>query len=552
MANLEKIRNLSFLEASRIVSKRSNSQQNSLNIQILGSSQLEALELYVKALFKEYGYEAFLNFLPFNTLQQFLINPSLKEANVLIIFPWDLCSFFDWRTGVLDNSTLKYTDVCESVDNVINRLKTLTNTSIIYVNASIPPYMANRRQLRLVSNMMLNKVDDLCDEVIDRNKFSLANYLSHGFPFVNSELSEISFSCVRNILMKEPKKILVTDFDNVMWKGVIGEDGVNGIKCNNDDDGFPHYLYQNYLKFLKSKGVLIAAVTRNDDQLASAPFEAGITHLEQQDFVKVLASYNAKSSQIEGLLKSLNLSLDSCVFIDDNPLEIQEVHYALHDVTCIRFPTDNNELESFFESVSSLFDLGNITSEDANRTELYKARAASLEISESHGSDLTEFLLGLNMSVSVKHCNVNNCDRTIQLINKTNQFNSNGQRVDAEYFKEYINHSFEAYTFSLTDKFGQHGEILTIVLDQDNEVRHFVMSCRVFQREIEKFALLWLHTHQKVNNIKIDFVETQKNIPFKSFMSSLNTTNDGNIYFLDLKEFAEQNLDTNKLFKLEA
>src|SRR5947209_2116195 len=151
--------------------------------------------------------------------------------------------------------------------------------------------------------------------------------------------------------------------------------------------------------------------------------------LGEEDFVAIIASYRAKSAQIRELAERLNLGLDSFVFVDDNPVELTEVSLALPDVRCVRFPQHDDDLAAFLNEVSSLFPRRATTSEDRERTEMYRRRLEGIVPSDLQGADLTRFLKDLKMTLTIHDRACGDRTRAVQLINKTNQFNLNGRRV---------------------------------------------------------------------------------------------------------------------------
>src|SRR5205807_2480659 len=118
----------------------------------------------------------------------------------------------------------------------------------------------------------------------------LSSYLASGCPVGGSMLSTVAEAIVDEAMYSKPPamKLLVTDLDNVMWAGVIGEDGVAGIACGPEGRGFRHFLYQNFLTRLQQSGVLVAAVSRNDQEIAMSPFVASRTSIKEDAFVCIV------------------------------------------------------------------------------------------------------------------------------------------------------------------------------------------------------------------------------------------------------------------------
>lgn len=511
---------IGFLEATKIL-EESNSFCTK-NFVLASSGQTEKLDVFIKAISIQNEFNSDYSILPFGVFQQYIAtdNDFLEKQHVFIIFPWDLVPVSDWRSAVcLDEVDLDA--LLEDAIKIKNRLSRFKR-KIIYVPAKIPPISLNNSAL----SILLKKLEILMLEdgasILDSDVFSLSSYLANGCPFSGKRLAEVSQSVVNALLPFHSikKKVLITDFDNVMWKGVIGEDGIDGIRCFNEGAGFVHYIYQSYLLKLKRAGVLVAGVTRNDEVLAKEPFLHNMTLLNEDDFVAIIASYNAKSSQINALLRKLNLTAESVVFVDDNPLEIEEVKLRSPDVDCVLFPKKNSDFISFMNELVSYFDIKEITKEDKNRTDFYLSRDLYVPPSYEDGADLYEYLLSLEMKVNVTECDKDTMIRPLQLINKTNQFNLNGERLSEDNLISLMNEGGKLFSFSLNDKYADHGQVLCLLLNKEGVVTHFVMSCRVFQRRLEHCCLLWLVAHLGVNHLELNYVKTKHNSPCFLFLDN--------------------------------
>jgi FkbH-like protein len=271
---------------------------------------------------------------------------------------------------------------------------------------------------------------------------------------------------------------------------------------------------------LRSEGALLAAVSRNDAEIAMLPFRAGGMPLGEEDFVAIVASYNAKSAQIAELASHLNLGLDSFVFVDDNPVELTEVSLALPDVRCVPFPRQADALAGFLSELSSLFGRREVTAEDRDRTKLYRRRLEGLTPSATSGADISQFLKDLDMTLTLHDRSHGDRTRAVQLINKTNQFNLNGRRVTESEVADVVDAGGRLYSASLSDRSGSHGEILACLVSADGVVTAFAMSCRVFQRRVEHAFLAWLAS-QPHPLAAIDWAPTPRNEPFAQFLREL-------------------------------
>ena len=543
---------LSFLEANKIIS--ASGKLESKKFVLATSGQSEKLDVFLQAHCILNDFICEYTTLPFNTLQQYIsIPPETKQTHIFILFPWDILPETDWRTGI-SSTSITLNDSLKRIDFFLEKLKQFSKKHIIYIPAAILPVNPNdniNQQIELQLTQSLLQSNAI---ILNKNCFSLSSYLSSGSAFSSKELSTVAASISSLVAEKTTsKKILITDFDNVMWKGVVAEDGLNGIHCDPDGQGFVHYIYQSLLAKFKAQGILIAGITRNDTETALSPFYTNQTLFKADDFVTVIASYHAKSSQIKHLLSELNLPLDSAVFIDDNPLELEEVQTQIPAVSCLQFPDKNEMFPAMLQTLQKYFSCELLTTEDKNRTELYKARYQVSKANTEQGADLTDYLASLDMQLSIQQCDAAHYQRSLQLINKTNQFNLNGTRITDTELSNLLLTGHSLYSFSLKDKFGDHGQIACIVLAPDKTVVFFTMSCRVFQRNIEYAIIHWIIKTHNLKKLKLLYKQTARNIPFKMMIDNIEHSNDNNKnILLDGNAFTEKYCHVLDLFKIDS
>ena len=351
------------------------------------------------------------------------------------------------------------------------------------------------------------------------------------------------------------KKILAVDFDDTLWKGVITDEGYKKINCKNDAIGYKHYVFQNLIKHLKSKGILIIGVTKNNLTEAKKGFLNKNSILKTSDFIKIFASYEKKSLSIEQAYKNFNLTEDSVVFVDDNIIEVKEVKTNLPKVKTIIFPKNTDEMPQFIEKLNFYFQKKYLTREDLNRVNNYKNNFNQITIfKKKENFNLFNFLKSLKMSFIIKRQKINkkeDLERPLQLINKTNQFNLNGIRFSEKSFLKILRNNGKLFSGFYKDKTGDFGEIITILIDKNERVRSFVMSCRVFQREIENIFL----TELIKEGIKIKsflFKKTNKNQPISNFFGiSLKDCIDRRYVFKNKNKFKQKNKKLKNIFKIK-
>jgi len=421
-----------------------------------------------------------------------------------------------------------------------------------YLPAPRLPILPNDIEDAAFDAELKNLADGLDALIVDSALFSLSAYLTTGRPVDGTHLGRLA-ECLDGLLLRKPAglgKVLVTDLDNVLWGGLAAEDGPDGVKAEPEGPGYHHYLYQSFLKRLKSDGILLAAVSRNSPDDAIATLSAETMLLQSDDFIVVAASYSAKSAQIKAIAEQLDLGLQSFVFIDDNPVELAEVSSALPDVTCLAFPVSEAGLPEFFSSMARCFRRQAGTAEDGRRTELYRHRLATMPPSEEDGVDISAFLADLSMTLEITDRTHGSRERAVQLINKTNQFNLNGKWFDDEEVDALLAGGGKLLTVTLSDRMGSHGEISAFLMSADRVVLAWVLSCRVFQRQVEHAFLAWL-PRLSFSQLWFDYSETEKNLPLQKFISDPAFTKEGGGKLAcDLAAFAKAHTEALDLFRI--
>lgn len=508
---------MNFLEAKRLLAKAKDGRPLPFVFALSGLA--EPFELYLGAHAARLGYAAKVTTLAFNTLRQHFMVPPEAGREVVLLLPWDVVPELDWRAGFPAAGFDPATAVAAAAEMIATLVATRPASRFVYLDAPFPPLAADSHANAHMAAALREQCLAARMRVLDGAAFSLTSYLASGCPVTGSTLGAVAEACIAAVLAGDPQpaKVLVTDFDGVLWRGVIGEDGPNGVDCAPAGEGFVHHIYQNFLRSLKNEGVLLVGVTRNDAGLAEAVFTNPDMVLSRGDFVGLLASYNAKSAQIMLAAEQLNLGLDAFVFIDDNPVELEEVKSALPQVDCLRFPDTTEGLVCLLTELRNRFSRVSISAEDRERTDLYRRRMEGVAPSTLPGGDLTEFLRGLQMRLDVFDRSAGDRDRAVQLINKTNQFNINGIRqTDAE-VAEILAAGGRLYTVRLTDRAGSHGEILAMLIDRAGTARALVMSCRVFQRRVEYAFIAWL-CRQGAAPVRLLPQTTDRNEPARRFL----------------------------------
>ncbi|MBZ5677964.1 MAG: HAD-IIIC family phosphatase [Acidobacteriia bacterium] len=317
-------------------------------------------------------------------------------------------------------------------------------------------------------------------------------YRQHPAPEGLPELAEAYISHVRAVLGLS-RKVLVTDLDNTLWNGVIGEDGLDGIGLGpGSPEGEAHLNFQQYMLDLKSRGILLAVCSKNNPEDAQLPF---LRHphmaLRLDDFAAFRANWDDKAANLRVIARDLSLGLDSFVFVDDNPLECEWVRSQIPEVTVVDLGS------SPFHYVRKLdrgryFEALSLSKEDLVRADQYRVEAQREGLRASAAS-LDDFLQKLQLEAAVEEVTKKNLARVTQLVNKTNQFNVTTRRyTEAQMRTMAEDQNGWVGVFQMSDRMGSYGLIGVLCCRPADrgetwEIDTWLMSCRTLGRQMEKF-----------------------------------------------------------------
>jgi FkbH-like protein len=289
-------------------------------------------------------------------------------------------------------------------------------------------------------------------------------------------------------------KCLVLDLDNTLWGGVIGDDGLEGIVLGQGSSkGEAFVALQQYARDLAHRGVILAVCSKNDEANALLPFERHPEMiLKRSDIACFVANWNDKATNLRAIAGSLNIGIDSLVFLDDNPFERNIVRRKLPEVAVPELPEDP-ALYVRCVADAGYFETAAITSEDIDRSAQYQAQIQR-EAMQASATDLEGYLHELNMELRWQRFDRIGRQRIVQLINKTNQFNLTTRRYSEEEIDRLLdNPAALTLQLRLIDRFGDNGIIgIVIGLPADDGKLYldtWLMSCRVLGRKVEEATM---------------------------------------------------------------
>jgi FkbH-like protein len=443
-------------------------------------------------------------------------------------------------------------DIVNSAERMIVRLE----KAIRHTAASLPTYIAlpglplpplfttapqqaSRHELQLrqfVSNFAASlathpRIRILNAQQLDESsppaaRLDVRSELLSGFAYQLSHASALADLLAALVRPPIPKKGLITDLDDTLWAGILGENGVDGISWHLDQKAHVHGLYQQFLASLASAGILTAVASKNDPALVEQAFEREDLLIGKRSLYPIEAHWGPKSESVRRILKTWNIASDAVVFVDDSPMELAEVKAAFPEIECLAFP--KSDWQAFWQlllRLRNLFGKTVVSDEDSIRLDSIRAAAALHQSSNGEGTSLDSFLEDAHSSVLVSFSKEKDDHRAFELINKTNQFNLNGKRLNETAWTAYLD---EPTTFLMTvtyeDKYGALGKIAVLLGTMRGtaaRIDYWVMSCRAFSRRIEQQCLSWLFENFDLQEISFDYQPTDRNKPIQDFLSSI-------------------------------
>lgn len=350
------------------------------------------------------------------------------------------------------------------------------------------------------------------------------------------------------------KKCLVLDLDNTLWGGVIGDDGLQGVVLGQGSALGEAYLsVQEMALMLRERGILLAVCSKNEDVIARKMFrEHPEMYLREEHIAVFQANWQDKASNLVAIAETLNIGVDTLVFMDDNPAERHQVRMALPQVAVPELPDNPDYFASILLS-AGYFEATQFTSDDRKRADHYKQNAARRAVL-GDSTNLAEYLESLEMEAYVSTFDAIGRSRITQLINKTNQFNLTTRRYsESAVEKIESDASIIDLQIRLRDRYGDNGMICVVickVCDAALVIDTWLMSCRVLNRRVEELVLNLLVSiarQRKLNRVIGTYRPTEKNEIVRDLYSRLgfefqSESSEGTHWSLELSSYSASNV----------
>lgn len=307
------------------------------------------------------------------------------------------------------------------------------------------------------------------------------------------------------------RKCLVLDCDNVLWGGILSENGIKNIKLGGSGFGRSYQDFQNFALSLYYHGVILTVCSKNDLPDVLTMFREHSEMLLKEEHIACFqVNWENKPDNIKRIAKTLNIGLDSMVFIDDSPVEVDAVKSMLPEVTAVLY-----ERDSVYERLACFNLKSNVSIADIEkRAETYRTNQ-SRETLKSQYESYSEYIEALEIKMDIHEALPIEYSRISELSQRTNKC-TNGKRYTVAEIKDRIVHeNVKLYSLSVSDRFSDLGLVGAFEIE-DNTLTLFNLSCRALGREIEN--KLWKFIADKHQINKIAFKSTGKNEDIKTLL----------------------------------
>jgi FkbH-like protein len=473
----------------------------------------------------------------------FTFNYSEDIITTLLSFPIDELKDYDLifihSDQVFHRKELEWQ---KSLSNVIENFSNKFNKNILVSNAfsqsfvSSPlkqsfgyhsdlfsTYSTGFSQLLAHSNIYIFDFLSILNQVGSDNLYDYSMGHLYQMPYSMVGVKHIAQRLMEQLkwLFSEEKKAIVVDCDNTLWKGIIGEDGVDGIVCDKNAEGIIHYNLQLFLKEKQKEGFLLCVCSKNNEADVKEAFDKKHFPLKWTDFTSKKINWDDKIVNIRNIAHDLNIGTDSFIFIDDNLFELNSVSELVKGVTPFHFTANYTDFLSMSNSFS--FKRRQILDADKEKAKQYETEGLR-KSEEAQYENLDDFIKNLNIKMDIRLNDMRDIERLSQMTGKTNQFNFNKHEYSPDELTEFIKKNNRIYSLKVSDKYGDYGTVglISIEIEGGNAIMdNYLMSCRALGKGIEeKFysEILSELAKDKLQLKEIRFTKTEKNSPAEQFL----------------------------------
>lgn len=516
-----------------------------------------------------------------------IIQDSIQcENSDLVIIFYDIFKIVDglpyFFEDISDELLFSLKDrICNDIDIVLSNLKNCPSVAINTFSSYcfVSEYSKDSKldlfikdlngylATKIVNNVNVINIDKIIGTIGTKQA------IDHRFYYSSKALYTILFlkhyaEAIEPLILRNTgklKKAIIFDCDNTLWKGILGEDGINGIDMSLEtNSGIIFNKIQQIAVFLSKSGVIVGLCSKNNEEDVNQVLNnhPDIVLTDNQIVVKKI-NWNDKALNLKTIALELNIGLDSILFVDDSDFEVNLIKETIPEITTVKVPTKLYEYQNLLlKYVYKYFNLS-LSLEDKSKTEIYKQQSQRLK-SKNEANSIDDYLSSLGISIKVFEKDKSIIPRIAQMSQKTNQFNLTTKRYTESQISNIMeDDNYHVIAIAVSDKFGDNGVTGLCILNLDNLTKSvfintFLLSCRIIGRNIEyvffDFIVKWVKEN-KYSAIKAKFIPTKKNSQVENFYDDLgfeirNEKNGIKEYFLDISRFISKNINYIKIHNI--
>jgi len=352
-------------------------------------------------------------------------------------------------------------------------------------------------------------------------------WLSVRLPLAAPSLMRLTREWMRFLhpLTGKVAKAVAVDLDNTLWGGVIGEEGLAGIQVGGEYPGAAYLELQRALLDLSQRGILLTVCSKNNSEEALAALQnhPGML-LRPKHFAAMRINWRDKAQNLREIAAELNIGLDAVAFLDDNPVEREQVRREAPEVLVLELPADPMRYAQAVRD-APVFERLTLSEEDRQRNEYYAAGRQRAALEQAVASP-EEFYRSLEQEAEIRPANALTVARVAQLTQKTNQFNLTTRRYTEQQIAEMMNcPGWQVLSLKVRDRYADNGLVGVTILREAGtvcEIDTFLLSCRVIGRTVETALLAHIANQARAGGaerLEGWFLPTKKNAPAKDFYS---------------------------------
>ena len=543
-----------------------------LKVAILSSFTLNGLSeiLHVKSSDLGIRYQSYLG--GYNQYNQELLDSQSEyykfspDVTFLIL---DIRNFlgenYHFPYNISDNERkLLVSEKIKQIENIIKCFEKNLNSKLIITNFNIPSYSPNgitetksdfgfhemieelnsslRNISKTHSSVYVYDFNHFVSKYGEKNIFDYRQFHVGDIQIALNFIPSFAYDLMSYIkpITGTNKKCIVLDLDNTLWGGIIGEDGFDGIELGHSSNGKAFVDFQKELLSLWNHGIILAINSKNNfDDAMKVINEHPNMILRKKNFASIQINWDDKAQNLKQIAEEINIGLNSIAFFDDDKINRERIKQEFPEVLTIEIPDDPSQFSSILKNLND-FNVLQRTDEDIKRGQMYAQQRERKELEKSI-SNLDDFLEQLDIKVKMKNSNEFLIPRISQLTLKTNQFNLTTRRYQEEEIRNFTNdHKFIVGCAQVLDKFGDNGITGVYIINKQDKIWSidtFLLSCRIMGRGVENGILSQIlidAKHNGVEEIRANFIPTQKNKPAENFLPDFGFKKEGDNWIYKL------------------